>query len=141
MRRSVILDSVLATVVRTAVAFSLYLLFAGHNAPGGGFSGGLVAAVALVLGYVAGGAARVRGFLGAEPEKLLGAGLLTAVAVGALGGLWGSAFLESALVEATLPLLGSVKASTALLFDIGVYLVVVGLTGAALTSLGAEAEG
>lgn len=139
-RSSLILDTVLETIFRTAIVFSLFLLFAGHNAPGGGFVGGLVTATALVLRYVAGGTPRIDSVARVAPRHLLGGGLFLAGITGAAGWLWGDAFLTSVKVEGSLPLLGHLKATSALPFDIGVYLVVVGLGLVILRSLGAEAE-
>lgn len=138
--RSIILDSVLDGVTRTALVLSLFLLFAGHNSPGGGFIGGLVAASALVLRYVAGQAERVDSVARIRPSTLLGLGLLLAGLTGSAGWLWGSEFLTSQKFQAVLPLLGKVKATSALTFDIGVYLIVLGLGLVILRSLGAEAE-
>lgn len=139
-RRSVILDTVLDGVTRTAMVLSLFLLFAGHNSPGGGFVGGLVAAAALVLRYVAGQAERVDSVARVQPSTLLGLGLLLAGLTGAGGWVWGTEFLTSTKVEVVLPVLGKLKATSALTFDIGVYLIVVGLGVVILRSLGEEAE-
>lgn len=138
---SQILDTVVDGVTRTAMVLSVFLLFAGHNSPGGGFVGGLVAAAALVLRYVAGQTPRVDSVARAQPSTLLGSGLLLAGATGAAGWLWGQEFLTSAKLEVVVPVLGTLKATSALPFDIGVYLVVVGLGLVILRSLGAEAEG
>ncbi len=140
MKRSLVLDTVLDVVFRTALVFSIFLLFAGHNSPGGGFIGGLVAGAALVLRYVAGGIPEVRRVAPWSPDVVLGVGLVTAVITGLGGWVWGSEFLSAAKYEESLPLLGVVKATTALPFDIGVYIVVVGITLAVLTSLGREEE-
>lgn len=139
-RSSIIFDTVLDTVTRTAAVFSLFLLFAGHNAPGGGFVGGLVLAASFVLRYVAGGTPRIDTVARVQPATLLGSGLALAVLSGAGGWFWGEQFLTTQTWEADLPLLGHVKATSALPFDIGVYLVVVGLGLVVLRSLGAEAE-
>lgn len=140
LRPSLILDTVLESVFRTAIVFSLFLLFAGHNAPGGGFVGGLVAAAALVLRYVAGGMPRIDSVARVAPRHLLGGGLFLAGLTGVAGWLWGSAFLKSTKLEVVVPVLGKLKATSALPFDIGVYLVVVGLGLVILQSLGAEAD-
>lgn len=140
MRRSLVLDTVLDGAFRAAVVFSLFLFFAGHNAPGGGFVGGLVLAAALVLRYVAGGVDEVHRVAPWPPEVVLGLGLVVAVATGVGGWVWGAEFLESSLLEVNLPLLGLLKASTALVFDAGVYLVVVGMALAFLTALGGGEE-
>jgi multicomponent Na+:H+ antiporter subunit A len=140
VKPSMILDTVLESVFRTAIVFSLFLLFAGHNAPGGGFVGGLVAAAALVLRYVAGGVPRVDTVARVPASMLLGSGLFLAALTGTAGWIWGSAFLTSQKLEVTVPLIGKIKATSALPFDIGVYLVVVGLGLVILTSLGEEAD-
>ncbi|MBY5162644.1 MnhB domain-containing protein [Salsipaludibacter albus] len=139
-RRSVILDVVLDLVFRTAVLFGLFLLFAGHNAPGGGFVSGLVIGTALVLRYVAGGAAEVDRVLPLEEHVLLGAGLLLAFASGAAGWIFGGAFLYGAKATLEIPVLGTVNATSALVFDVGVDLVVIGLVLGLLRSLGAAAD-
>ncbi len=138
--RSLILDTVLDMVTRTALLFSAFLLFAGHNAPGGGFVGGLVAATALVLRYVAGGADEVDALAAVHENTLLGTGLLLAALTGATGWIAGGTLLSSAKLEVDVPVLGTLKATSALPFDVGVYLVVVGLGLALLRSLGAAAD-
>ena len=107
--------------------FSLYLLLRGHNEPGGGFIGGLVAAMAAVLVHLAHPAGRLRLFrLGAA--SLMVVGLATAVLSGLPGLLSGAAFLTAQWgPEFSLPAVGKVKLGTPLLFDIGVYLVVAGV--------------
>lgn len=139
-RPSVIFDTVLDMVFRTALLFSVFLLFAGHNAPGGGFVGGLVAATALVLRYVAGGAPEVDHFVAVHETTLLGGGLLIAALTGVAGWVIDGAFLASGKLELDVPLMGHLKATSALAFDIGVYLVVVGLGLALLRSLGVAAD-
>ncbi len=140
-RPSPILDTLLDGILRTALLFSLFLLFAGHNAPGGGFVGGLTAGVALVLRYVAGGVEAVDRLVPLREATFLGSGLLLATTVGLGGHVWSTAFLASAKVEASVGVLGTFKATTALPFDIGVYLVVVGLTLAILRALGPDDGG
>jgi len=137
---SLILETGVGALFHTALLFSLFLLFAGHNAPGGGFVGGLVAGAAFVLRYVEGGAGAVDRAAPVSSHSLIGAGLTVAVATGVGSWLSGAQFLESAKVELHLPLLGTVKATSALAFDIGVYLVVVGLVIGLLTTLGGEDE-
>lgn len=134
--RSLIFGFVVDLVVRTAFVFALFLLFTGHNAPGGGFVAGLVAGIALVLRFVAGGSQGITEVLPAPPEVLLGVGLGTALATGTGGWLWGAGFLQSTKVELVLPVLGTVKATSALPFDIGVFIVVIGLTSALVITLG-----
>ena len=139
--RSIVLETSLRTVFFAALLFSLYLLFVGHNAPGGGFVGGLVAGVAFLLAYAAGGPDEVERVVPIRPATLIGIGLMVAVLTGVGGWLFGGSFLESAKLEAGLPLLGTVKTTTALAFDAGVYLLVAGLVLAVLRSLGREDAG
>jgi multicomponent Na+:H+ antiporter subunit A len=138
--RSMIFDFVVDLIVRTALVFALFLLFTGHNAPGGGFVAGLVAGTALVLRYIARGKDAVLGFLPAAPHVLMGIGLTLAIATGMAGWIWGGAFLESAKFEVTVPVLGTVKATSALPFDIGVFIVVMGLVAAEVLAFGEGGE-
>lgn len=140
VRRSVVLETAVRLVFHTILVFSLYLLFAGHNQPGGGFVGGLVAGLAFVLRYIAGGRAALREAVPVDPGVPLGLGLLLAAGTGVVALLAGGQFLESGKVSHDLPVLGVLKATSALPFDTGVYLVVVGLVLGVLRTLGAEAE-
>jgi len=139
-RRSVVLEVATRFLFHTIVVLSLFLLFAGHNAPGGGFSGGLVAGLALVLRYLAGGRYELGEAAPIPPGLLLGTGLLFAGGAGVTALLLGGQVLQSAYLEADLPVLGHASLPTALFFDIGVYLVVVGLVLDILRSLGAELD-
>ena len=140
VRRSVILETVVRAVFHTVLVFSLYLLFAGHNQPGGGFVGGLVGGLAFVLRYLAGGRSGIDEAVRVEPAVPLGAGLVLAGGTGMVAWVFGGAFLESAYKTFDLPLLGAVKVTSPLAFDTGVYLVVVGLVLLLLRTLGTEAE-
>lgn len=107
--------------------FSLFLLLRGHDAPGGGFAGGLVAAASLSLYAMAFGVPATRRALRVEPHGVIGIGLLVMLASGAPGALTGGEFLTGRWVEVSLPVLGTLKAGTPLLFDVGVYLAVLGM--------------
>jgi multicomponent Na+:H+ antiporter subunit A len=122
------------------LVLSLYFLFAGHNQPGGGFVGGLTAGAAISLRYVAGGVASVRSAVRVPPWTVLGGGLLIAASTAIAPLLTGGAVLEHSAFERSFPLLGTVKATTALPFDVGVYLVVVGLILMAYEAFGDEAD-
>ncbi len=119
-----------------ALLVSLHLFIRGHNQPGGGFIAGLVAALALVLLYVGSGAkwssARLRMNFGSTAMV----GLLVAGATGIGAMLLGAPFLTSAYGYAHVPVIGKVPMASAMLFDLGVYLVVVGSTLLILTRLG-----
>jgi multicomponent Na+:H+ antiporter subunit A len=140
MNRVFILDMVVDVVIRTALVFSLFMLFAGHNLPGGGFIAGLIGGICLILRYIARGAGSMRQLIRVRPEQLLGAGLFVAILAGAGGLLWGQGFLDADSAEFVLPVLGAVKMTSTLVFDIGVYLVVVGLAASLLVALGDDTE-
>ena len=140
-RRLLILDVVTDVVVRTAIVFAVYLLLSGHNAPGGGFIAGLVVGSCLVVRYIARGGDDLDALVRVAPDRWLGTGLLVAVLVGVAGWIWGTAYFASGFVEFDVPVFGLVKAPSALLFDVGVFAVVVGLTIALVGALGDESEG
>jgi multisubunit Na+/H+ antiporter MnhB subunit len=125
--RHMFVDIVVRVLVYVALVVSVYLLVAGHNAPGGGFVGGLVAGAAFALRYISGGLDEVRGMVRARPWTILGAGLLIAGVTATVPLLFGEPFLENGKLELDLPLIGSVGVTSGLAFDVGVYLVVVGL--------------
>ncbi|HUG07416.1 MAG TPA: MnhB domain-containing protein [Acidimicrobiia bacterium] len=136
IHRSFILDTLVDVIVRTALVFSLFLLFSGHNSPGGGFVAGLVFGIALILKYVAGGIERMQEILPMSAETMLASGLSLSILTGIAGWLWGEAFLESTYIEVDLPLLGALKASSTLPFDIGVFAIVIGLVAALVVAFG-----
>jgi multisubunit Na+/H+ antiporter MnhB subunit len=115
---------------------SIYLLFVGHNQPGGGFAGGIVAGAAVALRYISGGIAEVRSLSRGRPWYVLGGGLLLAVVTALTPLLFGESVLESASWTLHPPLLGTVKLSSVLVFDAGVYLVVAGLVMMMFESFG-----
>jgi multicomponent Na+:H+ antiporter subunit A len=87
----------------TIIVVSIYLLFAGHNLPGGGFAGGLVAGMALVMRYVAGGRYELGAAAPTDAGRLLGAGMTLAVACAVVPLLFGAAPLTSVFWEAEIP--------------------------------------
>jgi len=135
--RSRILDVGVRAVFHTFLLLSLFLLFRGHNQPGGGFSGGLVAGAAFVLLWVARGPAALR-FLYVAPETIAASGLCVAVATGIASLFAGGQFLESGSAVVDVAVLGEVKFFSVLAFDIGVYLVVLGFVTVALQRLGTD---
>jgi multisubunit Na+/H+ antiporter MnhB subunit len=137
LRRTPILDVCVRAEFHTVLLVSVYLLFAGHNQPGGGFVGGLVAGSAFVLRYVAGGVEEVRQASRVHPYVLLGSGLLLSMATVVIPLAMGQPVLDHATWSATVAVLGTAKTTSALFFDTGVYLVVVGLVLILVTTLGA----
>jgi multicomponent Na+:H+ antiporter subunit A len=122
------------------VVFAAFLLFSGHNAPGGGFAAGLVVGIALIVRYLAGGRYELGEAAPVHPGLLLGSGLFLSAGVGLVAVLAGGSVLQSVIIELALPVLGDIKLVTSLFFDIGVFLVVVGLALDILRSLGAEID-
>jgi multicomponent Na+:H+ antiporter subunit A len=139
--RLVVVDVAVRLVFPAVLAGSVYLLFVGHNQPGGGFVGGIVASAAVALRYVAGGIDEVRSLSRAHPWTVLGVGLLIAIAAVLTPLVFGGAPLEHAVVETDLPVLGHLKVTSALAFDIGVYLLVLGLVLMIFESFGDEDVG
>ena len=119
--RSIILSTAVHLLFGLMILFSLFLLLRGHNLPGGGFVGGLVAAIAFTLFAIADSAATVRRILRIDPRYLVVAGLATALLSGLLKIAVGMPYLTGAWVHP-----GGIPLGTPLLFDVGVYLTVVG---------------
>jgi multicomponent Na+:H+ antiporter subunit B len=109
------------------ILFAVFLLIHGHNEPGGGFTGGLMAAAAYSLHAVAFGVISARNALRLAPQRLIGLGLLTALASGLFAVARGEVFMSGQWTTLPLPLLGKLKVGTPLLFDVGVFMVVVGI--------------
>lgn len=127
MRRSLILDTVVRLVFDVALVLSVYLLFVGHNQPGGGFIGGLVAAAGIALRYIAGGIDEVLSSLRVRPWIFPAVGLGLAAGTASWSLLSGGPPLDQQAFEWHLWALGELHLTTATLFDTGVYLIVVGL--------------
>ena len=109
-------------------AVAAFLLLRGHDLPGGGFVAGVTMAVAFILQYMARGTIWVEARLLVLPMRWMGMGLLLAAAVGGAAWLFGRPFLSSSFSYADIPLIGAVPMASALLFDIGVFALVVGAT-------------
>jgi multicomponent Na+:H+ antiporter subunit A len=139
-QRLLVLEVITRLLFPTMMVLSVYFFFAGHNAPGGGFAGGLTAGLALVLRYLAGGRYELGEALPIEAGHILGAGLIFSAGTAIVSMLLGAPVLSSATIEVTLPLLGDIKLVTALFFDFGVYLIVVGLVLDVLRSLGVRLD-
>ncbi|MDG4829710.1 Na+/H+ antiporter subunit A [Solwaraspora sp. WMMD1047] len=139
-RRSIIFEVVTRLLFHTMVLYSIYLMFSGHNAPGGGFAGGLVAGLALAVRYFAGGRYELDEAAPVDAGMVLGAGLFVSVGTGLVALLLGGEALQSTVVDLHLPLIGDLYLVTSLFFDAGVYLIVVGLVLDVLRSVGAEVD-
>lgn len=126
--RSYIFDQLARAVFFLVNVLALYLLLRGHNLPGGGFIAGLASAISLILLSLALGVEAMPRIVRLDPVRLAAAGLLLAALTGAAPLLFGAPFLEHFNAHLhDVPLIGDVHVGTPLLFDLGVYLLVVGI--------------
>jgi len=133
---SLILSTTARAIMPLTLVFSIYLLMRGHNAPGGGFVGGLIAAVAFALASLADGVGTARRALVVDPRRLMALGLTLALASGFGGVAAGQPFLTGQWAEIVVPVVG--KIGTPLVFDLGVYLAVLGVSLTMLFALEEE---
>lgn len=137
--RTVIFRTIAPLLVAIMLVFSVYVCLRGHNEPGGGFIGGLIAAASIGVYGMASGVRVVRAALRVDPMAFAGAGVLLAGASGLLSLFTGSPFMTS--IWAYVPLGETVvPLSTPLVFDIGVYLVVFGTLSAIVLGLESARE-
>lgn len=134
--QSLLLRVMSGWVLPIALVLSAYLFFRGHNLPGGGFVAGLVTAIAIVLHYIAQGAEQVPVTWQRRYQWLLLLGLALATVTGVASWWFERPFLTSWFDYLTLPLIGTFELASAIAFDLGVYLTVVGSTLLMLMSLG-----
>lgn len=139
-RRSILLEVMTRLLFHTLIMVSLYMLVAGHNLPGGGFAGGLLVGLAFAIRYLAGGGNELKAAAPFSAGVFLGLGLGLAALYALFPLLLGDPAFTSYTLEADLPLFGHVKFVTALIFDIGVYLLVIGLVLDVLRSLGEKVD-
>jgi len=114
---------------------AVFFLLRGHNEPGGGFVAGLIVATAVILQYLVGGTAWAESRTRIHPQYWIGLGLLCAAGAGLSAWLVPRQFLSALAWHATLPVIGEVHLSTVLLFDLGVFLLVIGATVLILVAL------
>ncbi|WP_071460538.1 Na(+)/H(+) antiporter subunit B [Bacillus massilinigeriensis] len=132
----IILQTVTKITLFVIILFSIYLFFTGHYHPGGGFIGGLMASGAIVLLLLAYDIEMVKAILPVDYRKMIGIGLLFSAGTGAGALLAGKPFLTHAYTYANLPILGKTSLHTAVLFDTGVFLVVIGVTMTIIQTIG-----
>ncbi len=139
-QRSLVLEVVTRLLFPVMIMVSVYLLVAGHNLPGGGFAGGLVAGTALLIRYLAGGGQELNEALPVPAGALLGGGLVLSVLTALFPLAFGGLIFQSYDVHLRIPgweslvtpwgdwtLLGDIHLVTSTMFDVGVYLVVIGM--------------
>ncbi|UII55370.1 Na(+)/H(+) antiporter subunit B [Cytobacillus spongiae] len=134
----VILQTVTKITLFIIILFSIHLFFAGHYYPGGGFIGGLMTSGAIVLLLLAYDMKTVANILPIDYKYMIGVGLLFSVGTGAGALLFDAPFLTHAHSHVLLPLLGDTALHTAVLFDTGVYLVVIGVTMTIIQTIGED---
>ena len=117
------------------ILFAVHLFLRGHDLPGGGFAAGVALSIAFILQYMASGARWVEDRLEIRPAIWIGVGLLIAAVGGAGAWLFGRPFLTSLFQYADLPILGRIPIASALVFDLGVVVLVVGATVMMLVAL------
>jgi len=131
---------VLVTISRPllplALLIAVYIFLRGHNLPGGGFVAGLITSVALVLQYVASGVGWVHSRMPGDYHPVVALGVLLAGLTGVGSWVFGYPFLTSSFTYVSLPVIGKFELATAMLFDTGVFLTVVGSTLLMLANLG-----
>jgi monovalent cation:proton antiporter len=131
----VLLQTAAKVLVFIILTFAIYVMFAGHHNPGGGFVGGLITASAFILLLIAFDAQSVREMLPVDFKKIGAAGVLIAVLTGAASLIFDVPFLTQPHTKTHLPLVGEVELASAVLFDIGVFLAVLGTTMTIITSI------
>lgn|SRR5690554_5307063 len=124
---NLILKTTTSLISFLMLGFGIYLFFAGHNSPGGGFIGGLLTTGAFLLLYIAYGINTVNQRLPINFAKLIPLGLLIAVLTSVGSFLFGEPFLSHTFGYFHFPIFGEVELATAMFFDLGVYLTVVGV--------------
>lgn len=136
LRRSIILDEADRWLFVVVLLVSVYVTFRGHNAPGGGFIGGLIASAAFVLRYLTQRHTVDHIYDVIRPHVILGLGLTMSVFTAMIPLFVGGSLLESHIWKGELPGFGEVKIVSSTFFDIGVYLLVIGVVLSVLVALG-----
>jgi multicomponent Na+:H+ antiporter subunit B len=135
---SLILSTASRLLLPVVLLFSIFILLRGHNQPGGGFVGGLIAAAAFALHAIAYGVKKTRSLLGLDPRSLIGLGLFVALVSAMVSLVLGQPFFTGQWINLSFGSLGELDLGTPLVFDIGVYLTVIGVTLTIILSLAEE---
>lgn len=122
------------------ILFSVYIFFAGHNAPGGGFVGGLLSTGGIVLLLLAYDLQTVRSILPINFIYVIAIGLLLSLGMASTSIMFNVPFFTHAYATVSLPLLGETMLHSALIFDLGVYLVVVGSAMTIIQTIGGDSK-
>lgn len=137
---NMMLQTFMRLIAVVVFTFSIYIFLAGHNDPGGGFVGGLMTASAIVVLYLVFDLKSISKAVPLNFITLIGLGLLFGAITGIISIIFGYPFLTQFFDYFTFPIFGEIELTTALVFDLGVYLVVVGAALTIITSI-AEDDG
>jgi len=137
---NVIIHTLIRPLTFMISIFAFYLFWNGHNAPGGGFIAGLMTAACIVLLYVTHGSGFVRNKMTFDFKYLVAIGLSISMSCGLAALLFDYPYLTQTFTYINLPLLGNIELATALIFDLGVYLTVVGSCLTIITSIGQSGD-
>jgi multicomponent K+:H+ antiporter subunit A len=135
-RYPIMLRMMMQPMLPLAMAVAVYIFLRGHNLPGGGFIAGLIAAIALLLQFLSAGVAHAQSRLRIDFARVLGVGLVLAVLTGLASMAFGLPFLSSAFTYIDPPILEEFELASALIFDLGIFLVVVASVVLIITELG-----
>lgn len=128
MNNNLSIHTITRALAIITLVFSMHLFLGGHNNPGGGFIGGLMTASGILLLYLAFDFESVQKAIKINYAHIIASGLIIAILTGFIGIVFGHAYLEHFFTYVTIPFFGELELTTALPFDLGVYLVVVGIT-------------
>ena len=140
-RYPLVVTQLTRVLVPFALSVAVYLLLRGHNLPGGGFIAALLTAVVLILQFVASGIRWTEDRLTLDFRTVIASGVLLALLSGLAAWAFGSPFLDQGYTHVHLPLIGDVELASAMVFDFGVYVAVVGAVMVMLEQLGRLLEG
>ncbi len=136
--QSLLLEVLSRPLLPLALLVSVYLLLRGHNLPGGGFIAGLVTGTAILIQYLAHGNAWVEARLPPHYTSVAAAGIAIAALTGLAALLFGAPFLTSTFGYVTWPIVGKFELASAMVFDLGVYLAVIGVVLSILATIGRQ---
>lgn len=125
--RNIILEKIVSLFMRVMVIFSVYLLLRGHNNPGGGFIGGIIASTGFIFYAIIFGTDALQKIIKIKPQSFIGIGLFLVLIAALLPTFYSTEMLTGLWIKADIPVLGTLHAGTPLIFDTGVYAVVIGV--------------
>lgn len=125
--RNIILEKIVTLFMKVMFIFSIYLLLRGHNNPGGGFIAGIIASTGFIFYAIIFGTDSLQKVIKFKPQKIIGIGLFLVLIAALLPTLFSTEMLTGLWFKAKIPILGTLHAGTPLIFDTGVYGVVIGV--------------